>query len=102
VGAVVAIIAASQQRRFIAAFHDAGATSAQTARPLAEIGANDARLLRALMNQGVVCEPSPGRYFFDDAAYAALLRSRRPIALLVLALALLGVLLGVFVALTRR
>ena len=50
------------QNRCLRRFHDAGATDATSARPLAEMGISDSLVFRYLRFRGIVCEAEPGEY----------------------------------------
>lgn len=56
------------QNRCLRRFHDAGATDATSARPLAEMGISDSLVFRYLRFRGIVCEAQPGEYYVDAQA----------------------------------
>ncbi|HEX8905298.1 MAG TPA: hypothetical protein VF771_10675, partial [Longimicrobiaceae bacterium] len=71
----------------VRALRRAGATSPDAARQLGELGRLDARALGRLVAAGTVHQAAPGRYWLDEAAYAAR-RGRRMVALGIAAIVL--------------
>lgn len=78
-------------------FRAAGALSTSTAQSYTAIGLGESLALRRLRNRAIIREAAPGAYYLDEEVWAAVRRTRRRIAtviLLMLALLLLGVLMG--------
>ena len=71
------------QNRCLRRFHDAGATDATSARPLAEIGISDSMVFRYLRFRGIVCEAEPGEYYVDAQAEKNFRRKRLQFSLAV-------------------
>lgn len=66
--ALIAVIALqAQQRKLVQRLHDEGATTPERAQTLSK---GDARLVKSLVNEGVVVEASPGAFHVDPARYA--------------------------------
>ena len=84
------------ERKLLAPFRAAGATSPDRAIPLAiDESARDARL-ESLIRRGIIVESSPGRYYLDEAAIA---RSRQPSRWVMLAIILVLIVLTLLAAL---
>lgn len=66
--------------------------SAASPRPLYSLGWLEERRLRRLIRAGAVVEPSPGRYYLDEAALSAYLERRQRRVLVAVVLAVLTVL----------
>lgn len=72
---LIAFVIISAMYRPLRRLRALGATSAATARPLADIPPGDQRYLRTWLARGVVRESAPGTYWYD--AEAAAERQRR-------------------------
>ena len=94
----VAVVLVAQERRIARQLRAAGATSPESARPLAELGVRDGLALGRLRRRGAVLEGGPGAYYLDESAYAATRSSRRAV---ILGLAAALVAAGVVYAATR-
>jgi hypothetical protein len=80
-------------------FRTAGATSRETAQSYTAIGPGRSLGLKRLRDRAVIREAAPGAYYLDEEVWTAVRRTRRRIAtvfLLILAIVLLGVMLGTF------
>lgn len=78
-------------------FRTAGALSPSSAQSYTALGLGESIALKRLRNRAVIREAAPGVYYLDEEVWAAVRRTRRRIAtivLLVLVLVLLGVLVG--------
>ena len=73
---VTAIILA-RERRMVGRLRTAGATSAQQARTLEELGISSGVILRRLRERAVVREAGPDRYYLDEPSWEAVRRGRR-------------------------
>ena len=73
---VTAIILA-RERRMVGRLRTAGATSAQQARTLEELGISRGVILRRLRERAVVREAAPDRYYLDEPSWEAVRRGRR-------------------------
>jgi hypothetical protein len=73
--ALIAIAAqAAQQRKLVQRLHDEGATVPERAQPVSE---DDARLLKSVVDEGIVREAAPGVFYVDAAKYAEWTDPRR-------------------------
>lgn len=96
-----AVVAAALRRReqeVIDDFRTAGAISPDRAQSYTAIGLGDALAMRRLRNRAVIREAAPGVYYLDEEVWAAVRRMRMRflgVFVLVLALLLLGILLGI-------
>ena len=98
-GAAVAAILIRRETEVVDDFRAAGATSRETAQSYTAIGLGESLGLKRLRDRAVIREAAPGTYYLDEEVWTAVRRTRRRIAtvfLLILALVLLGVLLGTF------
>jgi len=84
---IAAVIASKNRRKIIRAFRRAQATSAQSARSLAEIGLHESLVFRIQKSRGVVVETEPGRYYLDEEQEAKNKRLRRILLAFIMALA---------------
>ncbi|MFL5468418.1 MAG: hypothetical protein ACJ8AE_01325 [Gemmatimonadaceae bacterium] len=94
----IAAILARREREVVDAFRAAGATSPATAQPFTAIGLGASIAIKRLRNRAVIREAAPSIYYLDEEVWAAVRRTRRRLAtvmLSVLALLLLGVVLGI-------
>ncbi|MFL5464460.1 MAG: hypothetical protein ACJ77T_13380 [Gemmatimonadaceae bacterium] len=94
----IAAILARREREVVDAFRAAGATSPATAQPFTAIGLGESIAIKRLRNRAVIREAAPSIYYLDEEVWAAVRRTRRRLAtvmLSVLALLLLGVVLGI-------
>jgi hypothetical protein len=93
-------IAAVMRRRELEVVDDfraAGAISPTTAQAYMSIGLGESLALKRLRDRAVIREAAPGAYYLDEEVWAAVRRTRRRIALIIivaLAALLLGVLMG--------
>lgn len=99
---MIPIVIAAGDRRLLDRLAAAGATSAANAVVMGDLSpAERVRLVR-LVKEGVVCEPEPGRYHLDAAAwegYGERERGQvRSILLAVFAIAIVLVLIAVVLA----
>ena len=98
-GAAVAAILIRRETEVVDDFRAAGATSRETAQSYAAIGPGHSLGLKRLRDRAVIREAAPGTYYLDEEVWTAVRRTRRRVAtifLLMLALVLLGVMLGTF------
>jgi hypothetical protein len=78
-------------------FRAAGALSPPTAQSYTSLGLGESIALKRLRNRAVIREAAPGVFYLDEEVWAAVRRTRRRIATVVLAmliLLLVGVLVG--------
>ncbi|MCP4642332.1 MAG: hypothetical protein GY851_17940 [bacterium] len=83
-GAVIVM----RQNRYMRRFREAGATSADRAVTLDEIGCRDHWIFRRMVRRGVFVHLGEGRYFLDEAGASRFVRRRRTMMLVLLAVAL--------------
>jgi hypothetical protein len=96
-GAAVAAILIRREAEVVDDFRAAGATSRETAQSYTAIGLGESLGLKRLRDRAVIREAAPGTYYLDEEVWTAVRRTRRRIAtvfLLILALFLLGVVVG--------
>jgi hypothetical protein len=95
--AIVAIMRRREQE-VVDDFRAAGATSPASAQSYSSLGMGESLAIKRLHNRAVIREASPGLYYLDEEVWAAVRRTRRRLATVVMciaALVLLGVLLGI-------
>lgn len=73
----IAAVIMGKERRMVARFAAAGATSRETARTLDEVGAAPGLILRRLRDRAVIREAGEDRYYLDEESWEAVRRSRR-------------------------
>lgn len=98
-GAAVAAVLIRREKEVVDDFRAAGATSRETAQSYTAIGLGQSLGLKRLRDRAVIREAAPGTYYLDEEVWTAVRRTRRRIAtvlLLILALVLLGVVMGTF------
>ena len=96
--AAVAAILRKREQEVIDDFRAAGATSPDRAQSYQAIGLGDTLAIKRLHNRAVIREAAPGTYYLDEEVWAAVIRTRRRLVITILsimALTLLGVLLGI-------
>lgn len=96
-GAAVAAILIRREKEVVDDFRAAGATSRESAQSYTAIGLGESLGLRRLRDRAVIREAAPGTYYLDEEVWTAVRRTRRRVAtvfLLILALFLLGVVVG--------
>ena len=98
-GAAVAAVLIRREKEVVDDFRAAGATSRETAQSYTAVGLGQSLGLKRLRDRAVIREAAPGTYYLDEEVWTAVRRTRRRIAtvlLLILALVLLGVVVGAF------
>jgi hypothetical protein len=98
-GAAVAAILIRREKEVVDDFRAAGATSRESAQSYTAIGLGESLGLKRLRDRAVIREAAPGTYYLDEEVWTAVRRTRRRVAtvfLLILALFLLGVVVGTF------
>ncbi|HMH85340.1 MAG TPA: hypothetical protein VK529_05295 [Gemmatimonadaceae bacterium] len=96
-GAAVAAILIRREKEVVDDFRAAGATSRESAQSYTAIGLGESLGLKRLRDRAVIREAAPGTYYLDEEVWTAVRRTRRRVAtvfLLILALFLLGVVVG--------
>jgi hypothetical protein len=94
----IAAILRRREQEVVEDFRAAGAVSPATAQSYSALGMGQSLAVKRLHNRAVIREASPGLYYLDEEVWAAVRRTRRRLATVVLsmlALLLLGVLLGI-------
>ncbi|HMG70130.1 MAG TPA: hypothetical protein VK544_03385 [Gemmatimonadaceae bacterium] len=95
--AAVAAIMRRREMEVVDDFRAAGAISRETAQSYTAIGLGHSLGLKRLRDRAVIRESVPGTYYLDEEVWTAVRRTRRRIAtvfLVILALLLIGILLG--------
>lgn len=93
----IAAVIRKKEREVVDDFRRGGATSPSTARTLADLGVEDSWPVRRLQKRAVLREPEPGILYLDEEVWSAVRRSRRRIAMVlvaVIALFLVGIAIG--------
>ncbi len=90
-GAAAVVIA--RQNRYLRAFQQAGATSAECARSLADLGLRDSRIFRGLLRRGYIVAAAGG-YYVNMVRVAERRRRGRIIAAVLLGALLLFLAVG--------
>jgi hypothetical protein len=93
--APVAAIILHKEKIAVEAFRRAGAVSPDRAISLAEVGASEGIAFRKLRARAVLRETTPGRYYLDEPAWAAMRRLRHRMAIAAIAILLGLVFIGV-------
>ncbi|HEX5632076.1 MAG TPA: hypothetical protein VFX50_02575 [Gemmatimonadales bacterium] len=88
---IIAAAAIRTERRLVGILRDRRALSSSTAVPLDAPGGLARRRLRRLVAAGAVHEAQPGRYWLDEAAWAARERRRHRFKLMALLVLLVGI-----------
>ena len=94
----IAAILRLRENEVVDDFRAAGATSPATAQSYDSLGIGETLAIRRLHNRAVIREASPGMYYLDEEVWAAVRRTRRRLATVmmsILALVVLGFLLGI-------
>jgi hypothetical protein len=94
----IAAMLRRREQEVVDDFRAAGAISPATAQSYNAIGLGDSLAIKRLHNRAVIREAAPGTYYLDEEVWAAVRRSRRRVATViisVMALVLLGILLGI-------
>ncbi|HMI54871.1 MAG TPA: hypothetical protein VK494_01655 [Gemmatimonadaceae bacterium] len=94
----IAAILARREKEVVNVFRAAGATSSEKAQSYTAIGLGESMALKRLRNRAVIREAAPGRYYLDEEVWAAVRRTRWRVGTVmvsILALLLLGILLGI-------
>jgi hypothetical protein len=94
----VAAVMRRREREVIDDFRAAGATSPERAQSYTALGFGESLALKALHNRAVIREAAPGMFYLDEEVWAAVRRTRRRIAtviMIVILTAVFGILLGI-------
>jgi hypothetical protein len=94
----IAAILRMREREVVDDFRAAGAISPATAQSYNAIGLGDSLAIKRLHNRAVIREAAPGTYYLDEEVWSAVQRTRRRVVTMmisVMALVLLGILLGI-------
>ncbi|MDP9206844.1 MAG: hypothetical protein M3P12_15575 [Gemmatimonadota bacterium] len=97
--AAVAAIMRRREREVVDDFRAASALSPSTAQSYTAIGLGHSLALKRLCNRAVIREAAPDVYYLDEEVWAAVRRTRKRIATVLIAVLLLlflGTLLGTF------
>jgi hypothetical protein len=96
-GAAVIAILRRREREVVDDFRAAGALSTSTAQSYTAIGLGHSRALKRLHDRAVIRETAPGLYYLDEEVWAAVRRTRRHLAavMLILVLTLFVISLGI-------
>jgi hypothetical protein len=79
-------------------FRAAGATSPEQAQSYTALGFGESLALKRLHNRAVIREAAPGMFYLDEEVWAAVRRTRRRIATVIIVLSLIlagGILFGI-------
>jgi hypothetical protein len=97
----IAAILRRREQEVVDDFRAARATSPETAQSYNAIGLGDSLAIKRLRNRAVLREASPGLFYLDEESWAALQRTRRRLAVVMLSLVVL-LLLGIALVLIER
>lgn len=85
----VAAAIAAKERRIVDRFRDIGATSASRARTIHDVGISENAGFRRLRRNEVIRQAGPELFYLDEEVWVAVRRTRRRVAMAVLAILLL-------------
>ncbi len=91
-GAVAVMI--KREKEIVESFESAGATGADSARPLGALGLEESRHFERLRRHQVVRTAAPGTWYLDRAAWRARQLHRRRVVVAMLAVALFVLAIG--------
>lgn len=94
----IAAILRRRENEVVDDFRAAQATSREKAQSYMAVGLGHSLALKRLRERAVIREAAPGTYYLDEEVWTAVRKTRRRVAslmILVLALFLLGTLLGI-------
>jgi hypothetical protein len=83
-------------------FHRAGALQPIDAKSLADVGLEENTTVRRLMRRSVVRESAPGLFYFDEDVWQSVRAMRRRMILILLVVAAIAVVAGLFGVITFR
>jgi hypothetical protein len=95
----IAAILRRREREVVDDFRAANALSPATAQSYTAMGLGQTLAVKRLHDRAVIREAAPGVYYLDEEVWAAVRRTRRRLAtvmIAILAIVLLGVLMGTF------
>ena len=92
-GATAAAVIIAREKRIVAAFRGAGATTPSTAIPPATMGIGERVAFRRLCRRAVLREATPGAFYLDEPSWKTLRTSRQRVVLL----AVIGLVIGLIV-----
>ncbi len=102
-GAEAAIAVMRRREREVRrAFHDAGALDPSASKPLPDMGLEENRAVRRLVDRKVVRESSPGCYYFDEEVWQSVRGARIKMALMLLAAVVMTALVGLYATAAAR
>jgi kynurenine formamidase len=93
-----AVVIVRKERKVVRRFREAGATSADRARSLQDVGVSRGVGLRRLRERSVIREAAPETYYLDERAWASLSQSRRRTAFIVTGIVAALVIMGLLIA----
>lgn len=85
---VAAAVIAAKEREVAERFREAGATSPMLARTIQDVGVRSNVAFRRLRRYEAIREASPGLFYLDEPVWIAVRRTRRRLALAVMAIVL--------------
>jgi hypothetical protein len=97
-GAAAAVII-RRQRDIVETFQGARATDAQSARTPGDLGVEEDRIFRGLVNRAVIRPTPDGRFYLDEPSWHALGRTRRRVASIILVIVALA---AIFIFMSRN
>jgi len=84
--AAAVVIILRKQREIVEVFQGAGATSAATARYPSDLGIEEDRIFRGLIDRAILRDGGAGRYYLDEPSWTAHNTMRRRRSVIVLAI----------------
>ena len=91
-----------REREVRRAFHDAGALDPSASKPLLEMGLDENRAVKRLVERKVVRESSPGCFYFDEEVWQSVRSARLKMALMLLAAVGMTALVGLYAVYAAR
>lgn len=94
----VAAVMRRREQEVVDDFRAAGATSPERAQSYTALGFGESLALRRLHNRAVIREAAPGMFYLDEEVWAAVRRTRRRIAtvlIIVILIMLAGIVFGI-------
>jgi hypothetical protein len=94
----VAAVMRRREQEVVDDFRAANATSPERAQPYEALGFGESLALKRLHNRAVIREAAPGRFYLDEEVWAAVRRTRRRIATVIILMILIlaaGIMFGI-------
>ena len=96
----IAAVMRRREQEVVDDFRAAGATSPERAQSYTALGFGESLALRRLHNRAVIREAAPGVFYLDEEVWAAVRRTRRRIATMLITVILI-LLAGIFFGIVK-